>query len=267
MEKAKNQYVGEYFERCVAGILTGDFSFDGLSFPFSQEEKTNIFNDAKLLAKKLDSYKKVLYTGRNTSVESGDLICDNDIVELKYVSGGKGTYLNTSINYLSLNLGFTNFHNYQEKKGYFEFLMPLLEENGFKDYSLTNSSPVSMEISSKIQKLSIYSLIQAKDKQIRKDYVKELYEYLSDNTSLVNKFLSDILSKNCSNKQAPDRLLIFNYSTKEITDYNQNFILSLMNNKKIKNAGLSLVFDDIRVAIGWQNGSGLNNPTLRAFIK
>ena len=145
--------------------------------------------------------------------------------------------------------------------------MPLLEENGFKDYSLTNSSPVSMEISSKIQKLPIYSLIQAKDKQIRKDYVKELYEYLSDNTSLVNKFLSDILSKNCSNKQAPDRLLIFNYSTKEITDYNQNFILSLMNNKKIKNAGLSLVFDDIRVAIGWQNGSGLNNPTLRAFIK
>ena len=48
---------------------------------------------------------------------------------------------------------------------------------------------------------------------------------------------------------------------------NNQYYAEYIENKTIKNAGLSLVFDNFRVAIGWQNGNGLNNPTFRVFLK
>ena len=56
----------------------------------------------------------------------------------------------------------------------------------------------------------------------------------------------------------------FLFTNEEIEEMVQDAKISL---KKFKNTGLGMSFDNFRIQIGWQNGSGLNNPTLRVFIK
>jgi hypothetical protein len=76
-----------------------------------------------------------------------------------------------------------------------------------------------------------------------------------------------MLSKNIGTKQLPDKIIVFNYLDKTIRLIDNVTILSFIQNKQFKKNPLGLVFDNFRVAIGWQNGNGLNNPTIRVFIK
>ena len=67
-------------------------------------------------------------------------------------------------------------------------------------------------------------------------------------------------------KGKPDKLLIYNYNKKTITELNvDDFFNSI--NKHIKKNNLGLTMGNIRIAFSWQNGAGLNNPTIRVFLQ
>ena len=60
-------------------------------------------------------------------------------------------------------------------------------------------------------------------------------------------------------------IIIFNYETKKITEFKWEEIFNSPD-IYIKTTDKGFTINNIRIAIGWQNGNGLNNPTLRVFL-
>ena len=61
-----------------------------------------------------------------------------------------------------------------------------------------------------------------------------------------------------------DFLLVYNYKKHTAKIVN---IHDIIVNNSIRINGQSLIFGDkIRITLSWQNGVGLNNPTIRVFL-
>ena len=211
------------------------------------------------------------YIGNKTSNEKGDIYLPNtnEHVEIKRVSSGTGTYYNTSIYYLS-KFGF-NFHEYMEKFG----LIKALKEN-FANYvsaSEQNNSPVTQKeshyIRNDVNTSKLYKeIICPLDKKMREAFTNDVYHFFINHPDKAYDFFSDMLNKeSLTNKKGkPDKLLIYNYNKKTITELNvDDFFKSI--NKHIKKNNLGLAVGNIRIAFSWQNGAGLNNPTIRIFLQ
>lgn len=263
-EKANNQYYAMYIEGKVVSLINNEqLNVEKIPFVFSAEELEEMNKDAEKISLFLKG-KNAQWVGRAYGNEKCDIIIDNcRQVELKYVSCGNGTYLNTSLEYFSSKLNFTSFTEYTHK-----YICPILEPI-FGDKVYKNISPVTIQESKDIRhgQKELYALIQKADKEMRKKYVEDLYNFLIDNPDKCIMFISDMINKNVNNKYTPDELVVFNHITKEIKAFSKEQIQILIKNKNIKKNALGLVFDGFRVQIGWQNGNGLNNPTLRVFIK
>lgn len=266
IKKENNQYYAEYIESKVTSIINNENYIlpDCLKeFNFTKEEIEEMNNDAAQIATYING-NTAKWVGRNCGNEKCDIIVDNNRqIELKYVGSGTGTYLNASLSYFSDKLGFVSFTEYTHKT-----ICPILEEEyGTSVYE--TFSPVSMAVSKDIRhnKPELYEKIKEVDKVMRKQYTNDLFNYLKNNPDKLTLFITDCITKNINNKSTPTELIIFNHNTKNLICYNKETILQKIKNKEIKNAGLSLVFDNFRVAIGWQNGNGLNNPTFRVFLK
>lgn len=266
-KKENNQYYAEYIESKVVSLINHEDHFDTpeclQSYTFSAEEIKEMDEDAIKIANYIDA-SSAQWIGRHCSTESGDIIADgNRHIELKYVSSGTGTYLNASLSYFSDKLGFTPFTAYTHKT-----ICPILEQEfGSKVYS--NLSPVSQTESHYIRQhqKELYDKVKQADIIMRKQYVKDLFDYLTLNPDKLIMFINDVITKNVnSHKSTPSELIIFNHKTKSIICYSKESIESKKANKQIKRTELGLVFDNFRVAIGWQNGNGLNNPTFRVFL-
>ena len=265
--RANNQYYGKYRECCVVAALNKNEIEYHENFIFSDEEKERLFNEGKLIADFLGEHTAT-YLGNHTAIESGDILLDNgETVEIKTVSQGSGTYFNTSIFYF-LKFGF-DFKDYMDKYGLYD----ILEEN-FSDkikISRKNNSPVNQKDSSFIRHNyeDIYkNKIVPIDCIMRKEFTSEIGEYFSNNPAAVYDFIMDMLEKNTrtSQKKAPDRLVILNYEKQKVREVNlKNFKDNISTNIKINNKGL--VIGNIRIAFSWQNGAGLNNPTIRVFLE
>lgn len=265
IEKENNQYYAEYIEsRVVSLINKEDYILPDClqNFLFPVEDLEEMNKDAEKIAKTLGG-KTAIWVGRSCGNEKCDILIDDHEVELKYVSCGSGTYLNSSLSYFSDRLGFTSFKDYTSKE-----LLPFLK-NYFGDGVYNNLSPVSIEQSKEIRhnQPDLYKQIQKIDKETRKDYVNDLYNFLISNPDKMISFVNDCITKNVGNKHTPEVLFIFNHETKKITVYSKEEIERKVKNTSIKKTSLGLVFDNFRVAIGWQNGNGLNNPTFRVFLK
>lgn len=266
IKRENNQYYAEYIESKVVSLINKDEYILPeclINFTFTKEEIIELNSDAVLIASCIGG-NTAEWVGRHCGNEKCDIIVDGSReIELKYVGSGIGTYLNTSLSYFSDKLGFIPFTEYTHKA-----ICPLLEmEYGTGVYE--TFSPVSMAISKEIRhnKPELYAQIVNADKVMRRQYVNDLFCYLKDNPDKITQFITDCITKNINNKSTPSELVVFNHCTKQILCYNQDTIMKKIENKTIKNAGLSLVFDNFRVAIGWQNGNGLNNPTFRVFLK
>lgn len=262
IKKEDNQYFGQYIEEAVNAYINKTPIVNNTGHSFSFEEIDEMNQDAFLIASFLKGTTSQ-YTGRKTTTTNGDLVVDNQVIELKYVSQGAGTYLNTSIEYFHSRLGFSSFKDYTKKE-----LLPFLAQY-FGTSVYDNLSPVSQSMSKEIRhnQPNLYKEIQKIDKKMRKEYVEDLYSFLCLNPDKLQLFVSDMLSKNIGTKQLPDKIIVFNYLDKTIRLIDNVTILSFIQNKQFKKNPLGLVFDNFRVAIGWQNGNGLNNPTIRVFIK
>jgi hypothetical protein len=262
IDKENNQYYGQFIEEAINSIINQTEIKNTTNFFFTDEEIEEMTQDAKDIAREAQGHRSV-YVGRNTGKENCDLIVDGREIEIKYVSLGNGTYLNTSVNYFHNRFGFTDFKEYTSKE-----LLPFLEKY-YGESVYKNLSPVSMEQSKEIRHNNpdLYRQIQQIDKVMRKEYVSDLYNFFCNNLDKLQIFISDMINKNIGNKRLFDEMIVFNHSTKQIKHYSKEFLQKYIQNKKFKNTGLGMSFDGFRIQIGWQNGSGLNNPTLRVFIK
>lgn len=265
--RAENQYYGKYRECCVVAHLNNSEVEYGENHVFSEEEKDRLFEEAKLIADFLGNHK-ASYLGNHTSIESGDILLDDkEVVEIKTVSSGSGTYFNTSIYYFD-KFNF-NFKNYMETCG----LYKALEEN-FGEIIKVNkktNSPVTQKDSSLIrhnyQDLYKQTIVPI-DSVMRTKFTQDIAKYFTDNPERIYEFISDMLEKNSltSRKSSPDRIIILNYNTRKVREIDlKNFKENISTNIRATEKGL--VVGNIRIAFSWQNGIGLNNPTIRVFLE
>ena len=265
--RAENQYYGKYRECAVVACLNNSEVEYYEDFSFSEEEKKKFMKEAKIIANYLGPHTAI-YLGNHTVNESGDIKLDNgEIVELKSVSAGTGTYFNTSIYYF-LKFGF-DFKNYMERYGLYDALNETFGD--FVSISRKNNSPVNQANSSYIRHNyeDLYKrTIVPIDTIVRSNFTKDIAEYFIHNPQNIYEFISDMLMKNSgtSKKSCPDRLIIFNYRKNSIKEIDlKHFQDNISTNIKMTDNGL--VIGNIRVVFSWQNGVGLNNPTIRIFLE
>lgn len=279
--KADNQYYGKFFEQCIEAAVNGinEIPIPWKNYLFTDKEKNEMMADAKLVANILkEKYhiSHVTWVGEKTIAESGDLVTDDGLkIEIKRVSNGKsGTYHNTSMSYFT-RFGF-------DIKSYM---------TNFKLYDAIDStlnvvsnrkamSPVNRELSSDIRHNRLYdtsnedykNYILPVDIEMRKTFTEDLKNYFNNNPKKLVQFYMDMMNKvTCSNnsydKQPPDILIAFNYIKKTITEINIKDLLTTTNSVTVfRTTSLGMVINTIRFAFGWQNGDGLNNPTIRTYV-
>ena len=232
-----NQYYGRYIERGIVDYINNIpiQNYEDFTFPIDHIKTMN--DDISIIANYLNS-ANVRYIGNHTTNENGDLVVDDNIVELKYTDSSLGTYFNTSTEFIS-HIGFTTFSEYLKSQGYYNDLSRLGIEVNFN-----NVSPVS-----------------------RLRYVAALYQYLMNNTEARLQFIKNLITKEASNKSMPDRLIVFNHDTKWIREFNKQDILTCLVNDNLALSGGTIKMYGVHFTIAWQNGTGLNNPTIRVFLE
>jgi hypothetical protein len=265
--KDTNQYYGKYRECCVVAHLNGEPVEYHENYSFTDDEKEILSQQSKLIADYLGDHRAE-YLGNSTQSESGDIKLDNgDIVEIKTVSAGNGTYFNTSIYYFQ-KYGF-NFKDYMNQYGLYDAL-----DTYFGDkvaINRKNNSPVNQSNSSFIRHNfeDVYKThILPADEKVRRHFIADLVNYFTNNSEKVYEFIIDMLNKasETSQKTAPDRLIVLNYNKNKVKEINLNTFYDNIDTN-IRKTDKGFVVGNIRVAISWQNGVGLNNPTIRIFLE
>ena len=260
-KREENQYFGKYFENAICCITNNEPFFNPTEFDFTEDELTQLQKDAKIAADYLNG-KKAEWVGNQTSNEDCDIILDGQHLEVKRVSSGTGTYFNTSIYYFD-KFGF-NFKEYLEKYGVYE----AIEKIGYKP-NRKNNSPVTQKISSEIRhkhKDDYEEYVLPADEIARSHFQNDIIDYFNNNNEAALEFFNDMLNKNSktSKKHQPDRILVFNYKKQSIFELD---VKKFYNTKtKLSCSDKSIIINKIRFALSWQNGVGLNNPTIRVFL-
>lgn len=265
--RAENQYYGKYRECCVVAHMNHTKVEYHENYTFTPEDQKTLFDQAKLIADFIGNHTAT-YLGNHTANESGDILLDNgDVIEIKSVSAGSGTYFNTSIYYFS-KFGF-DFKKYMDKYG----LYNTLEQNfgSIVKVSRKNNSPVSQSNSSFIRH-NYESVWKEKivpvDEAMRMEFTQDIANYFIQNPGEVYELISDMLNKNSSTskKSSPDRIIVLNYEKGAVREIDlKNFKDNISTN--IRNTDKGLVVGNVRIAFSWQNGVGLNNPTIRVFLE
>ena len=264
--KSDNQYYGKYRECCVIAALNGSNVNYNEDYSFTDEEKEQMMEEGKKIASYIGNHT-AKYTGNHTSSTAGDIELDNgESIEIKCVSTGNGTYLNTSIYYF-LKYGL-DFKKYMDSYGLYDAI-----DSGSWNIKANrkNKSPISQPNSSKIRhnyEEEYNEKVIPVDNEMRKKFTEDVAHYFANNPDKIYDFIADMIEKDtetCS-KGAPDRLIVFNYKTGKIKEVNLKNILNNISSN-VKTNDYSLTIGNVRVAFSWQNGAGLNNPTIRVFLE
>lgn len=273
--KSDNQYFGKYFEIAVVSKIKGESDNpnpkdykDTCDYDFSEEEIQILNDQAKIIANYIGYDITADRVGNHTVSGIGDITLDNNNIkiEIKRVSAGSGTYHNTSIYYFS-GFGF-NFKDYMQK-----FKLRETIEKYFPDVnvSYSNNSPVTQQTSSFIRHSKKYGYEEIKkiDEQMRIAFVQDLVKFFQSNPEQAQQFYQDMVNKQkitTKNTAMADRFIVYNYNKNSINEINLNDIKQCPD-KHIYINDFGFCIGNLRIQIGWQNGNGLNNPTIRAFLK
>lgn len=257
--KANNQYFGKAFEILVVETLTGKTPENSVLEKFS--DLSEIRADVNNFLTTFGNHKNVEWCGNHTKSAVCDLIADGKHIELKYTSSGNGTYYNTTI-YQMIEYGF----DYRDYMNYFALYEGIAT---IPNISINKKagSPVSVEDSLYIRNNfpNEYDFISGIEKRCREKFVNDLFDYFSQNFNVFIDFLNKMLRKETKNG-LPDTIYIYNYKKKETKVLEIDKILTISQHLELKKTTNSLKYGNIRIAFGWQNGNGLNNPTIRIFI-
>lgn len=259
--KKNNQYYAQYIEEAVVAIINNQPIVNNVkNFTFKTWEIDIMNEDAAAIASYLNA-TSAEYMGRKTSTASCDIIADDKEIELKY-SKGNSTYYNTSITYFD-QFGLVPFKQYMIDYGVLPFLATY-----FGDKVYDNISPVSAKEGSdwKEKNPEAYKQLISIEAKARNAYVTQVFEYLSKDESRVKYFAEQMLTKENSGKHTPDFVIIYHHDTDKIIEFTKDEILAMMTNSSIIRSGYSFKFNGFRTTIAWQNGTGLNNPTIRVYL-
>lgn len=271
-KKADNQWYGKGFEQAIYMIFNKLPQSNPYPQHINEGDWTDMIKDAFIFISQYDEIiNSCEWIGNKTKIEDGDLIINHKKVEVKRVSENKGTYLNTSWKNCADKYGFElNSQKFLHENN----LYNELERQFGKDaFNTENASPFTQDESSKIQKeyKEWYKKYSKLESIAREKAVTKIVTKLKNNNDLTALFLNDIISKNISNKNMPEKLVVYNYIKKMITFNYDNKTLKCMNkNYSVSQSSrqkLGFNIGNFRIQIGWQNGAGLNNPTIRVFIK
>ena len=265
--RAENQYYGKYRECCVVAHLNHAEVEYHENYTFTTEEQKILSDEAKLIADFLGNHTAT-YLGNHTANESGDILLDTgEIIEIKTVSAGSGTYFNTSIYYFS-KFGF-DFKKYMENYGLYDAIEQSF--GSIVNVSRKNNSPVNQTDSSFIRhnrKSEWEEKIVPVDEAMRIKFTQDIADYFTQNSDKVYEFISDMLNKNSatSKKKSPDRMVVLNYKKGIVREIDlKNFKNNISTNIRTTDKGL--IIGNVRIAFSWQNGIGLNNPTIRVYLE
>lgn len=279
--KALNGTVGHAFEACIADALNGVQEAEFA--PSISDMEPILRSEADSVASELrnrfgDGITGVVI-GDKVTKERGDLLLSNGLkYEIKRTSGGNGTYHNTSVRALERS-GVEPMNSFYEKVGYYSKLEQILENAGSDIRpDRTSPSPFSKKEADVIRKQMkpAYKEIQAAEAEARRRYVAEcVMPKLTEDKSALTQLVSDMEHKKTSLsdsvKDVPDGYLVYNYKKGTTVIESKDDIAKIFEEPEgghtVENVGSSIKINGrIRVVFGWQNGTGLNNPTLRVFI-
>ena len=284
--KSDNRVVSDYHELLICKHLSGaggseifEEKIEEISSRISSKNKEIIENYAKKAAKYIseklieDMIFYIKHTGQDEQNSSaGDIQVNDKTIELKFTERGFGTYYNSSINKtLDIIDDFPKYEVFLDENDFYT----KLSELGIPEdrYNKNNASPFSRdklkkEIIPETQKSVWETLkddygkfIEEIEEPIRKEFVKKLYNVLKEDPELVKKLSERLIGK--GNKGTPDFLLIQSkvdgsiiHMTKEEMEKLETIEVT-STEKGIRLKGLGFI------SIGWQNGNGLSNPTIR----
>jgi len=274
-KKTDNQWYGKGFEQAIVMVKKHLPKDNPYPEHITDLDWRQILTNAAIF---IEQYEKrygeiitITWIGNKTNNADGDLIINNEIIEVKYIeSSGKGTWFNTTLFNTRDRYGFAKTH----KEYMIEYhLYDILVEHLGDKVSYENESPVSQKIAKSINSNDAkwykdYSKLEAK---VRMKFTKDFFEYLKNNHQIEKQFVMDTVTKGICNKQIPDKLIVFCYGKSTIQDvYTKQDLMNLYGDGKVsmtKRQKLGMYAGKIRISIGWQNCGGLNNPTIRGFIK
>lgn len=257
--KSNSQYYTKYYEKAVTSYVNNEEPVNTVNYKFTTEEIQIMNGLARTMAQFIGG-NHAIHMGDKTSSASCDIEVDGKEYELKF-GKSDGTFYNTSVSYFD-KFGLIPFQQYMKDYGVLAFL-----ETYFGSSVYDNKSPVSQDESSVFQENKAeYKKLKDLEGPARAAWVKYLFDFFNNNEEARNIFAEDMLSKHESGKHTPDFLLIHHYDTGEIIQYTKEEILNLSTEKFTIGGKYSLKFEGFKVVIAWQNGTGLNNPTVRVFI-
>lgn len=275
IEKKNNQYYGEAIERLIFAYYTGtdpDEELKNINFIFSENEINIMKQDAKdifvpNIKKLFGENQSIVYTGRTTKNANGDLIINGSTIEIKYTASSNGTYASGSAYYFHDSFGMIDPMKFYANAGYHD----ILRRNFPVPVSESNRSPVSQEASNFIRHSSKYKDVYArvlKVEAVLREMLLQRYDaFFKENPSIVKDFVYGLISKEANGKEIPDHILIYQRKGKNFVEITKEYILSTLNeDHPFCHRGDSYYWGPFRFTVGWQNGNGLNNFSLRIFI-
>ena len=273
--RADNQYFGKYFEIAIVEKCNNNMNIpnphdyeDVKDYNFTEQDLIVLNEQAKRVQQYIGTVSTAIRVGNHTVSGVGDILIDNTItMEVKRVSAGSGTYHNTSVYYFS-EFGF-NFKDYMAS-----FKLRETIEKYFPEINVSykNNSPVNQENSHIIRHSNHkedYEKIKEIDEEMRLQFVKDIVNFFRNHPDKAQIFYKDMIEKRKISQQKEtivDRFIVYNYNKDTINEINLNDIkTNPINTIYINDFGFCL--GGLRIQIGWQNGNGLNNPTIRVFLK
>lgn len=291
--KSENDLYGEAFEKLLVNELGGKVKITPAEADLISQADVIIAADA--IRKKFKKIRSVQHIGPAVKNESGDIKVNGKNVEIKYVGQGHGTYWNTSMEAFINMFPDSGIESYTRTKDFNAVRQYL--DRVYKEYEMdidvfSNTSPVpSGEKFKKFRRLfdrkayDMDTLETLKDEfgneyqnilfdeltelelPIRQKWVKRIIKYFENNPDEIIRLYNIVLNKAASDKQTPDYYLVYNY-TKQTAEITSALELAT-DDIKLKTSDedtVSFIVGNFRLTFAWQNGTGLSNPTVRAFI-
>jgi len=266
--KADNQWIGKYFELCyveranntrVIPDPTQHKSTQG--YDFTEEEKQSLYNQAERVNQFIGPGHHAEWIGEHTISATGDVKLDNnELIEIKHVSTGTGTYFNPGFSYCE-KYGFSSEY-YLNKFQLRETIERLFPNQVVVRYDILN--PLEHKDDYKKIDITHPELVKV-DEEMRKAICQDLVNYFKTHPDDAHTFFRDMLNKygarEYKGKRVPeghaDRYIVYNYKTDEVFEKNIN---SYKNNNldDITLTGKGFKIGGLRVQVSWKNRIGNN---------
>ena len=259
--KADNQWYGKGFEQAIMLVKKQLSPINPYPEHIPETDWLELLQDATTFIVQYENFIEPITTiewiGCHTISCSGDLIINGYIEEVKRVTSGTGTWVNSTINHIYEYLP-KNFPSHIDSMRDFGFLdiISKYTTTGSKRWTKNKYTPNPLNVVE--AKAVATSELDEWDNKWRPFWMKQLYDGLCSDLNNLKRFIDNCITKAIIGKQAPKHLLVFNQNTKIL--HNAINYQQCLNQKQITvhNNEKGFVLGPIRVAPYWKNHTCCN---------